>query len=141
MPKLITLKALGNDEIGYLSFFESGKEVNFDIKRIYYIYQVPKETKRGMHAHKELSQLLWCPYGKVEIILDNGIEKKSYLLDEPNVGLIIERGFWRDMVWKQDNSVLCVAASDLYTEEDYLRDYDEFKKLVEKGYWSNENQF
>lgn len=141
MPKIITLKSIGEDNIGYLSFFESITDISFEIKRIYYIYDVPLGTKRGMHAHKELHQLVWCPYGKVEIILDNGIEKKSYILDKPNKGLIIERGFWRDMYWKQEGSVLCVAASDYYTEDDYIRNYDEFKKLVEKGYWSHENQF
>lgn len=141
MPKIIMLKALGHDEIGYLSFFESYNEINFDIKRIYYIYGVPLDAKRGMHAHKELNQIIWCPYGKVEIILDNGIERKSYNLDTPNKGLIIERGFWRDMFWKKEGSVLCVAASDYYTEDDYIRDYDEFKKLAKKGYWANENKF
>ena len=141
MPKIITLKAIGEDDIGYLSFFESNNEINFDIKRIYYIYGVPLDTKRGMHAHKDLKQLVWCPYGKVEIILDNGKERKKYVLDEANKGLIIERGFWRDMFWKKEGSVLCVAASDYYTENDYIRDYNEFKRLAEKGYWENENQF
>lgn len=141
MPKIITLKATGKDDIGYLSFFESNNEINFEIRRIYYIYDVPAETKRGMHAHKELKQFIWCPYGEVEIVLDNGIKTKSYVLDEPNKGLIIERGFWRDMFWKKEGSVLCVAASDYYTEDDYIRNYDEFKKLVGKGYWADENQF
>lgn len=141
MPKIITMKAIGEEDIGYLSFFESHSDINFDIKRIYYIYDAPLDTKRGMHAHKELKQLVWCPYGQVEIILDNGKESKIYVLDAPNKGLIIERGFWRDMFWKKEGSVLCVAASDYYTEDDYIRDYTEFKRLVEKGYWANENQF
>ena len=141
MPKIITLKAIGEDDIGYLSFFEADNEINFEIKRVYYIYEAPINTKRGMHAHKELKQFVWCPFGEVEIILDNGIEKKSYLLDEPNKGLIIERGFWRDMYWKKAGSVLCVAASDFYTVDDYIRNYDEFISLAEKGYWKNENQF
>lgn len=141
MPKIITMKKIGEDDIGYLSFFETHNEINFDIKRIYYIYSVPLNTKRGMHAHKELKQLVWCPYGQVEIILDNGVERKTYVLDEPNKGLIIDRGFWRDMFWKKEGSVLCVAASGYYTEDDYIRDYDEFKRLADRGYWANENQF
>lgn len=141
MPKIITLNTTGKDEIGYLSFFESTNDINFEIKRIYYIYDAPLGVKRGMHAHKELEQLIWCPYGEVEIILDNGNESRSYILDKPNKGLIVNRGFWRDMYWRKDGSVLCIAASDYYTEADYIRDYTKFKKYVKEGYWGNGNQF
>lgn len=141
MPKIITLETIGKDESGYLSFFESDNDIPFEIKRIYYIYDVPVGLQRGMHAHKELQQLIWCPYGNVEIILDNGIESKSYILDRPNKGLVVNKGFWRDMYWRKECSVLCVAASDYYKEDDYIRSYDEFKRYVEKGYWGNENQF
>jgi dTDP-4-dehydrorhamnose 3,5-epimerase-like enzyme len=130
----------GSDEIGYLSFFESMKDIPFEIKRIYYSYSVPVGVKRGMHAHKTLKQLLWCPYGKIEVILDNGKEKTVYLLDSPEKSLLIVKGYWRDMYWKKDGSVLCVAASDYYDEDDYIRDYDEFLKYVEKGYWDDENK-
>lgn len=141
MPRIIDLNIMGNEKTGYLSFFESLKDVNFKIKRIYYIYDVPLDKKRGMHAHKQLEQLIWCPYGNIEIILDNGIKKKKFVLDKPYKALIVERGFWRDMFWKKKGSVLCVAASDYYTEDDYIRNYSEFKKLVEEEYWSNENKF
>ncbi len=127
------------NETGILSFFESQKDIPFDIKRIYYITNVKKNDIRGHHAHKQLKQLLFCPYGEIEIMLDNGYKKENILLDNPSKGLIIESGIWREMEWLIDNSVLCVAASEYYDENDYIRNYDEFKRLVEGGYW-NENR-
>jgi dTDP-4-dehydrorhamnose 3,5-epimerase-like enzyme len=137
---LLKITTRGDREFGYLSFFESTKDIPFDIKRIYYTYHVPVDTKRGRHAHKELQQLLWCPYGKIEVILDNGEEKESYLLDSPEKALLVLKGYWHDMYWRQEGSVLCVAASDYYKEEDYIRDYDEFLKYVAKGYWCDEDK-
>jgi len=138
--KLIYLSKLGNEENGFLSFFESNKDIPFEIKRIYYTYNVPVNTKRGMHAHKELNQVLWCPYGEIEVILDNGKEKKSYLLDSPEKALLVGKGIWHDMYWKKENSVLCVAASEYYNEEDYIRDYEDFLRYVKEGYWNDENK-
>lgn len=132
-------RTCGNKELGYLSFFESKLDIPFEIKRIYYTYEVPVGSKRGMHAHKNLQQVLWCPYGEIEIVLDNGKEKKSYLLDSPGKALLVLKGYWRDLYWKKEGSVLCAAASDYYSEEDYIRDYNEFLKFVEEGYWNDEN--
>jgi dTDP-4-dehydrorhamnose 3,5-epimerase-like enzyme len=129
----------GDKDIGYLSFFEANRDIPFPIKRIYYTYGVPVGTKRGMHAHKTLQQLLWCPYGEIEVVLDNGKKKKSYLLESPEKALLVLKGYWHDMYWKKEGSVLCVAASDYYNEDDYIRDYDEFLKYVEEGYWDDEN--
>lgn len=137
----LILRPIGTEEIGYLSFFESQKDVPFDIKRIYYTYDVPINTKRGMHAHMNLQQILWCPYGLIEIILDDGKNKNSYLLDSPEKALLIGNGIWRDMYWRKKGSVLCVAASEYYNEDDYIRDYDLFLKYVKEGYWTNENKF
>ncbi|MCC5912473.1 MAG: FdtA/QdtA family cupin domain-containing protein [Clostridiaceae bacterium] len=136
---LLNITTHGNDEVGYLSFFESNKDIPFDIKRIYYTYLVPIDTKRGMHAHKELQQILWCPYGKIEVVLNNGNEKSSYILDSPEKALLVLKGYWHDMYWRKEGSVLCVAASEHYDEADYIRDYDEFLKYVKEGYWDDEN--
>lgn len=132
---LVNNKTHGNEELGYLSFFESNKDIPFDIKRIYYIYDVPVGLKRGQHAHKELQQVLWCPYGEIEVILDDGKEKTVYLLDSPEKALLVFKGYWHDMYWNKEGSVLCVAASDYYSEEDYIRDYDEFLKYAQEGFW------
>lgn len=138
---LLLLEGIGDGSVGCLSFFESKKDIPFEIKRVYYTYNVPKGTKRGKHAHKELQQALWCPYGEIEVLLDNGNRKKDYLLNSPDKLLLVGKGIWREMNWIKDNSVLCVAASDYYNEDDYIRDYKEFIEYVEKGYWDNENRF
>lgn len=138
MNRLIRLNKFGYEKIGYLSFFESQHDIPFEIKRIYYTYDVPVNVKRGMHAHKTLQQLMWCPYGEIEIILDDGKEQRTYLLNSPDTALIVLKGVWRNIYWRKEGSVLCVAASDYYTEDDYIRDYDEFLKYAEGGYWENE---
>lgn len=140
MNKLIKITTTGDPTTGHLSFFESQKDIPFDIKRIYYTYDVPVGTKRGMHAHKNLQQILWCPYGSIEVILDDGVKKESYLLDSPEKALFVLKGYWHDMYWRKEGSVLCVAASDYYNEDDYIRDYDTFLKYVDEGYWKDENK-
>ena len=122
----ISIKSVTAQGMGTLSVFEGSHDVPFDIKRIYYIHGAPKGTHRGGHAHKALRQVLWCPYGSIRIRLDNGREKADVLLDSPDKGLIVESNMWRDMLWQQDNSVLCVAADSYYEEDDYIRDYEKF---------------
>lgn len=124
--KLIKIKTIPTADAGELSFFEADKDIPFPIKRIYYITKVPEGVRRGFHAHKELKQLLFCPYGKIQIILDNGKEREEIVLSDPSVGIVIDRPLWREMLWLEPNSVLCVAASEYYCTEDYIRDYNEF---------------
>jgi len=126
----LSIKTIRSLDAGSLSFFEANRDVPFPIKRIYYIHGVPKDTQRGAHAHKQLRQLLFCPYGSVKILMDDGQEKSEVILDDPSKGLIITPCIWRDMLWLIENSVLCVAASDYYDEDDYIRDYDEFIRWV-----------
>lgn len=129
---------IGNDNIGFLSFFESERDINFVISRVYYV-KAPKDTVRGKHAHKLLQQVLWCPSGSITLLLDNGMERKEISLDKPNKLVFVNQGIWREMVWNSDNALLCVVASDNYDESDYIRDYNEFISYVSKGYWKNEN--
>lgn len=130
--RIINIKTISTEGMGDLSFFEELKDIPFEIKRIYYTYNVPVQTKRGGHAHKDLQQILFCPYGKIKVLLDNGYEKEEFTLSSPNNGLLIGNNIWRDMIWEQENSVLCVAASKLYSENDYIRDYKEFLELIRK---------
>ncbi len=123
---IIWIQSVKTESMGTLSFFEAKRDVPFEIKRIYYIYSAPEGTERGGHAHRKLKQILFCPFGKIEIVLDNGFERESVLLDSPSKGLIIGPGIWREMLWRKENSVLCVAASEYYNENDYIRDYEEF---------------
>ena len=124
--QIICLKTIDSGYAGKLSFFEASRDVPFEIKRIYYIHGVPDKSQRGGHAHISLHQILFCPYGKIEILLDDGYEKASVMLDDPSKGLVIGPGLWRDMLWHTDGAVLCVAASAYYDEKDYIRSYDAF---------------
>ena len=126
----IRMKSVTAEGMGTLSVFEAEHDVPFAIKRIYYIHNVPAGVQRGGHAHKKLRQVLWCPYGKILIKLDDGFEKAEVLLDSPDKGLIVESNMWRDMLWQQDNSVLCVAADSFYDADDYIRDYEAFLRHV-----------
>ena len=128
--KEITLKEIKSPG-GSLSFFEKGKEINFDIKRIYYIYKFCEQNRRGFHAHKELKQVMFCPHGKIQVEFTNGKEKQVYLLDNPTKILVIEKGYWREFVSLEEGSILCVGASDVYDEKDYIRDYNEYLKWEE----------
>ena len=123
---ILSLPIRATQGLGSLSFLEAGTDTPFPINRIYYIYDVPVGTQRGGHAHKRLRQLLFCPYGCIEILLSDGTQRESILLDRPNKALLIGPGLWRDMIWHTDNAVLCVAASEHYDEKDYIRDYDAF---------------
>lgn len=136
MNQIISVKQIKTPKSGSLSFFEASKDIPFEIKRIYYVYDTPVNTKRGMHAHKSLNQVLWCPHGVIEVVLDNGKNKKSHLLDSPSKLLLVGSGIWHDMYWKEESSILCVAASDFYCEDDYIRDYNEFLRYVKKDYWN-----
>ncbi len=138
--KLITIKTIKTEKEGALSFFEGQRDIPFRIQRIYYIHDVNKGTQRGGHAHLDLEQMLFCPFGQIEIVVDNGKEKRSYMLDSPDKGLYIGSGIWRDMIWHQDNSVLCVAASNYYMENDYIRNYADFSRLVKEGYWNEKDE-
>lgn len=140
MDKLIYLKQFETDDLGSLAFFEGDRDVNFPIKRIYYIYGVAKDKSRGGHAHKSLKQILWCPYGVIEVRINDGRLEKTYRLDSPEKALILSGGVWRTMHWIEESSVLCAAASDYYTEDDYIRNFEDYLEYVKKGYWANESK-
>jgi len=128
--KVIHIKTIPTVNSGELSFFESINDIPFEIKRIYYISKVPEGVRRGFHAHKELKQLLFCPYGRIQLILENKNGREEIELSDPSIGVVIDQLTWREMLWLQKDSVLCVAASDYYNVEDYVRDYDQFRKLL-----------
>ena len=114
-----------SDERGYLSVVENELDIPFDIKRIYYLYMVP-EVARGAHAHKELQQLLIATSGSVDVIMDDGTNKKTFHLDRPWKGLLIPPGLWRDLENFSGGAVLLCLASEKYNAEDYIRDYKEY---------------
>ena len=116
-----------SDTRGALSVVEGGLDIPFEIKRIYYLYMVP-EAARGAHAHKELQQFMIATSGSVHVTLDDGCEKRTFVLDKPWKGLLVVPGLWRTLDNFSGGAVVMVLASEKYDTEDYIRDYDEFLK-------------
>lgn len=119
-----------NDMRGNLSFIESNRHVPFDIKRVFYLYDVPTAESRGAHAHKSLHQFLICLSGSFDVKLDNGLETSVVHLNRPWIGLHIPPMVWAAEINFDPHSVCLVLASALYDESDYIRDYDTFLKLA-----------
>ena len=131
--KYINLPIIDSGEKGKLSFMETGKDVPFEIKRIYYIYDIEDlNIKRGYHTHKTLKQVIFCLNGSFVLELDNGFEKREILLNKPNKGILIDFNIWRNMKNFSKNVVIMVVASDYYDENDYIRNYDEFIEYINK---------
>lgn len=118
------------NQTGALTFIEGCKDILFEINRVYYIYDVAPGERRGFHAHKTLEQYLICVHGSCKILLDNGMEQSTVQLADPNEGLYVGPGTWREMYDFSDGAVLLVLASDYYTEDDYIRDYQAFLDYV-----------
>lgn len=120
------------DERGQLVALEEFKDIPFEIKRVYYMYDTGEGIHRGFHAHKTLKQILICIHGSCKVLLDNGQEKKIVSLEKPYEGLYISHNMWREMYDFSPDAVLMVLASEYYDESDYIRDYDEFLSTVRK---------
>ena len=116
-----------SDKYGKLIALESNKDIPFDIKRVYYIYEVESNVRRGFHSHKELEQVLVCVHGSVKILLKTPNEEKIVLLDKPSKGLYIGTDIWREMYDFENETVLMVLASDYYDENDYIRNYKDYE--------------
>ena len=118
------------DERGQLVALEEFKDIPFQIKRVYYMYDTVPGVVRGHHAHKSLEQILICIHGSCKVKLDNGTEQKIIPLEKPYEGLYISNDMWREMYDFSSDAVLLVLASELYDESDYIRDYDAFLSYV-----------
>ena len=130
--KIITLKKIADKTRGNLTVAEQAIDVPFEIKRAYWIYDVPGGESRGGHAHKALRQLLIPVSGSFKVVLDNGAEKKEVLLNHPWEGLLIVPGIWRTLEDFSSGAVCMCLASDHYDENEYIRDYGEFKAIYGK---------
>lgn len=119
-----------SDERGQLIALEEFVDIPFRIKRIYYLYDTKAGVIRGKHAHKSLQQILVCVHGSCKVNLDNGHEKTTVLLDKPYEGLYIANNVWREMFDFSADAVLLVLASELYDEDDYIRNYDAFIRYI-----------
>lgn len=121
-----------SDKYGKLVALQSNIEIPFDIKRVYYIYEVEEKVRRGFHSHKNLEQILICIHGSVKILLKTPKEEKIVVLDNPNVGLYIGPDIWREMYDFENDAVLMVLANEYYDESDYIRNYDEYVEYYNK---------
>tara|TARA_B110000503_G_C7057685_1_gene375217 strand:- start:328 stop:735 length:408 start_codon:yes stop_codon:yes gene_type:complete len=125
--KTVNFTCLG-DERGSLVALESNKDVPFDIKRVYYIFGTKEGVSRGFHAHRNLKQVAVCVAGSCQFVLDNGDLKESIVLNNPLNGILIDGLMWREIHDITPDCVLMVLASEYYSEEDYIRNYNDFKK-------------
>ena len=123
--RLIELPVV-SDPRGDLTFVEGSRHVPFDIKRVYYLYNVPVDSERGGHAHRELEQVIFALSGSFRITVDDGRQKQEFWLRDPRKGLYITRLIWREMDLFSQGAVCMVLASQFYDEADYYRDYDQF---------------
>lgn len=123
---IIELDKHHSDRKGNISVVENGTTLPFDVKRAYYLYDVPGGESRGAHAHYNLEQLIIAVSGSFTVILDDGKCKRSFFLNRPYQGLYVRPGLWRDLSDFSSGAVCLVLASDIYLKEDYIRDYTEF---------------
>jgi dTDP-4-dehydrorhamnose 3,5-epimerase-like enzyme len=122
------------DYRGNLSFIEENNQIPFQIKRVYYLYDVPCGATRGGHAHKALHQVVISLSGSFDVILDDGYRKRTFFLNRPHYGLYIPPKVWRELENFSSNSVALSLVSEVYDELDYVRDYDAFKRMVLNGW-------
>ncbi|MBS2098228.1 sugar 3,4-ketoisomerase [Carboxylicivirga linearis] len=123
---IVELNKIPSDK-GNISVAESNINVPFDIKRIYYTYDIPSEAERGGHAHKEQHELVIAASGSFNVVIDDGKRKKTFFLNNPNKGLWLKPGIWRELNNFSSGGVVLVMNSGLYLESDYIRDYNKFK--------------
>jgi hypothetical protein len=129
--KIIDLPKI-SDPRGNLSFIEGGQHIPFNIKRVYYLYDVPGGSDRGSHAHKNLHQFIVAMSGSFDVVLDDGKGKKRFHMNRSYNGLYVCPMRWRDLDNFSSGAVCMVLASEHYDENDYIRDYDQFVLLANK---------
>lgn len=129
----LEIPAHGGSDGMLVALEQQSNLVPFEIKRIYYIFDVESTLRRGFHAHKELKQLLICVRGHFDLMLDSGVERSTITMDSPLKGVLIEKPLWREMFNFSRDCVLLVLASDVYATADYIKDYKEFQRFVGKA--------
>lgn len=130
LGKIIELTKI-SDPRGNLTVVQQMNDIPFKIARAYWVYDVPAGECRGGHAHKQLKQFIIAVSGSFEVTLDNGKKKETYLLNHPYQGLLVDTGVWRTLDDFSSGAVCLVLASEPFSEEDYIRDYDDFLKYTQ----------
>lgn len=129
LTELIELKVMG-DERGKLVALEGGRNIPFDIKRVYYLTDTVTGISRGFHAHRQLEQIAICVSGRCRMLMDDGVSREEVWLDAPDKAICIGRMIWHEMHDFSSDCVLLVLASDHYDESDYIRSYPAFLELT-----------
>lgn len=129
--KLINLNQLG-DRSGHISVIENNDKVPFEVRRVFYLYDIPGGESRGAHAHKECHQFLVAASGGFEVEVDDGYSKKRFTLNRPDYGLHIPPKIWASELNFTSGAVCLVLASHVYDEKDYLRNYRDFQEFIKK---------
>ena len=130
-PYLFEFKKIGDSSIGFISITEK-QDLPFNIDRVYWTYFTPNDVIRGNHAHKDLSQIIIAVSGQIVVETEDRYgEKKAFTLNKPNQGLFVPPFCWRTLQFSHSAVLLCLASS-VFTEDDYFRSYDEFKKAIQK---------
>jgi dTDP-4-dehydrorhamnose 3,5-epimerase-like enzyme len=122
------------DYRGNLSFIEEKNQIPFEIKRVYYLYDVPSGATRGGHAHRQLQQVVIALSGSFDVVLDDGFERRRFFLNRPHYGLYISPKVWRELENFSSNSVALSLVSQVFDETDYIRNYEVFKQAVKDGW-------
>lgn len=125
--QIINFQPKGDDR-GSLVVIEGNENIPFEIKRVYYIFNTEQDVIRGKHSHKKLKQIIFCPSGSCDFILDDGKTKEIVTLNDPNKGLYIKSNIWREFTNFSKDCIIIVLASEHYDESDYIRDYETFIK-------------
>ena len=129
-PEIIEIRTLKSSS-GNLSIIDKVNSIPFELKRIFYVYDIPLNTHRGGHAHKSLNQFIWVMNGLLEIkTFSKEGRNNKFFLDCPNKGLFIPKLTWSYQITRRDNTIYCVAASDYYDENEYIRVWEDFIKEV-----------
>lgn len=130
MEDLLKTFKQSTNNTGSLTFIEAQRDVPFEIKRVYYIYNVAGNARRGFHAHRELKQFLICISGSCSVDLNDGTTTRTVRLQDPNIGVYVGPKMWHEMYDFAEGTVLLVLASGYYSEPDYIRNYEEFLQFV-----------
>ena len=127
-PKIIKIKTIKSSN-GDISIIDKENNLPFEIKRIFYVHNISQDSERGGHAHKTLNQFIWTINGILEVkAISHNMKKFNYVLKSPYEGLFLPPMVWSNQFTRSKNSIYCVAASDYYAEEDYIRNWKEFSK-------------
>ena len=117
-----------HNRAGNITIVEGQENVPFEVKRIYYLYDIPGGEDRGGHAHKDLRQLIVAASGSFDVLLDDGKNKKVVTLNRPDIGLLVIPGIWRELLEFSSGAICLVLASEVFDEQDYIRDFKTFQE-------------